>query len=326
MACITLVIDNIGNKFKGKLILNGLNMKLFLGLSLFIYSSFVMSTINERREWTPMLDENLSQWDVFLSYRHQEGYNGEIPKNKHGKEIAPIGLLESPKEHGVYSVEMNNSTANSTDSATPILKVSGEIYGGLTSKKSYRNYRFKLKFKWGDKIYNPRKKLLKDSGILYHAIGEHGKEYWRSWMISQEFQIMRGHVGDYWSQGNSAIDIRTYLPEYVMNPVADETQPFYAVGEKQKISGFVLRKENHEKPEGQWNELELICFEGKSLHIVNGEVVMVLQNSRTVDENGVAQPLVEGKLQLQSEAAEIYYKDIYIREITELPKPYSSLF
>lgn len=283
---------------------------------------FAMSANSEQQAWQPMLDANLSQWDTYLSYRHKLGYNGSIPKNEQGHEVAPIGLLNTPQDHGVYTLIQDEFN----QSKNPVLKVSGEIYGGLTSKKIYRNYHFKLKFKWGNKVFSPRESLLKDSGILYHAIGEHGKEYWRSWMISQEFQIMRGHIGDYWNQGNSAIDIRAFIPEHIMNPVADESQDFQSVGAKQKISGFVLRKENHENPEGQWNELELICFEGKSLHIVNGEVVMVLQNSRTVNENSTATPLLEGKIQIQSEAAELYYKDIYIREIARLPKQYLSLY
>ncbi|MGL1956711.1 MAG: DUF1080 domain-containing protein [Colwellia sp.] len=296
-------------------------MKLTINFILVITFFFSLSASAKQQHWQPLLDDQLSQWQAYLSYRHKEGYNGNVPTDKQGKNIKAVGLLDNPKRYGVYTT-FSEQTANGTST---ILKVSGEIYGGLTSRKIYRNYHLKLKFKWGDKIFDPRKKLLKDSGILYHAIGEHGKEYWRSWMVSQEFQIMRGHVGDYWSQGNSAIDIRAFLPEYVMNAVADESQPFRGVGANQSIDGFVLRKENHEKPVDQWNQLELICFEGKSLHIVNGKVVMVLQNSRTVDKNGVETPLLEGKIQLQSEAAEVFYKDIFIREITTLPQQYATL-
>ncbi|WP_340678091.1 hypothetical protein [Paraglaciecola sp.] len=37
------------------------------------------------------------------------------------------------------------------------------------------------------------------------------------------------------------------------------------VGTGEDIKGFVLRKENFEKPAGEWNTLELIYFEGQSL-------------------------------------------------------------
>jgi len=289
---------------------------------LLLTSFFCSSNDHQQPRWSPLLDTKLSQWQGYLSYRHEAGYNGDIPKDKHGNDIAPIGLLDDPQQYGIFTTVPTQSE----QSNNPILKISGEIYGGLTTKQSYDNYHFTLKFKWGDKVFPPRKHLLKDSGILYHAVGEHGQEYWRSWMVSQEFQIMEGHIGDYWSQGNSAIDIRAYLPEYVMNAVADENQPFRSVGSQQSINGFVLRKENFERPAGSWNTLELICFEGKSLHLVNGEVVMVLKDSRTVDKNGVATPLLAGKIQLQSEAAEIYYKDIFISQLTELPQQYQPLF
>ncbi len=270
-------------------------------------------------QWQPMIDTELSQWESYLSYQFELGYDGTIPKDEHGNNIAPIGLLPQPQDYDVFTVATE-------DNKPEVLRVSGEIYGGLTTKRTYRNYHLKLKMKWGEDVYPPREKLLKDSGILYHGIGEHGGEYWRSWLISQEFQIMRGHIGDYWNQSTTAIDVRAFLPEYIMNPVADESQPFISVGRGQDIQGFVLRKENNEKDEGEWNDLELICFEGKSLHIVNGEVVMVLKNSRNIDEKGIASPLAEGRIQIQSEAAEVYYKDIFIREISSIPESYKSLY
>ena len=88
-------------------------------------------------------------------------------------------------------------------------------------------------------------------------------------MLSQEFQVMEGHFGDFWSQANSAIDIRAFLPEYIMNPVADISQPFLPMGDGEDIPGYCMRSANYEKPDGEWNTLELICFENKSIHIVN---------------------------------------------------------
>ncbi len=42
------------------------------------------------------------------------------------------------------------------------------------TKEEYSNYHLSLKVKRGDKKWDPRKKLLKDSGILYHSIGPLG--------------------------------------------------------------------------------------------------------------------------------------------------------
>jgi hypothetical protein len=73
-----------------------------------------------------------------------------------------------------------------------------------------------------------------------------------------------------------------------------------------------------DKPIGEWNEIELITYGDKSLHIVNGQVVMALKNSRYKDGD-VIKPLTHGKLQLQSEAAEVYYKDIMIKTNKRYP-------
>ena len=52
---------------------------------------------------------------------------------------------------------------------------------------------------------------------------------------------------------------------------------------------------------------------------------MILKNSRHI-EDGKAIPMIKGKIQLQSEAAEVYYKDIRIRNLESLPEEYSQYF
>lgn len=267
-------------------------------------------------DWTNLVDSDLSQWDTYLSYQHQPGYDGTQPKDADGKLMEPVGLNQPG--YDVFTAVKENGE--------DLIRVSGEYYGCIISKKEYRNYHFQLKFKWGDKKWTPRKEKLKDSGILYHSIGANGAEHWRSWMQSQEFQVMEGHIGDFWKQANSAIDIRAYPPESVMSAIADETQDFLPIGKGEDIEYFCMRSDNHEKPHGEWNTLDLICYEGKSLHIVNGEVVMILQNSRYVDEEGNKVPMIEGKIQLQSEAAELFYKDIKIRKIDAMTEEQAMLF
>ncbi|WP_229214241.1 3-keto-disaccharide hydrolase [Dyadobacter flavalbus] len=159
---------------------------------------------------------------------------------------------------------------------------------------------------------------------MYHSTGEAGAEYWRTWMLSQEFQIMEGHMGDFWCQANSAIDIRSFPSEGVMNRVADEKQPFGTF--KSGGDYFCMRSGNYESPANEWTTLELICYEGKSLHIVNGHVVMVLNNSRYITPEGKEVPMISGKIQLQSEAAEVFYRNIMIRELSAMPKDYAGLF
>ncbi len=269
---------------------------------------------DKKETWVSLLDKDLSQWETYLSYRHRPDYNGNVPKDSLGAAIRPVGYNQDSTH--VFSV--------SDQAGGPVLRVSGEIYGCLFTRKSYKNYHLKLQVKWGMKKYQPREDKLRDSGILYHSQGEAGVEYWRSWMLSQEFQIMEGHMGDFWCQANSAIDIRSFPSEGAMNCVADPKQPFSPFSKQGNY--YCMRSENHESPSGQWNTLELVCFEGKSLHIVNGKVVMVLKNSRAVQTDGRQVPLDSGRIQLQSEAAEVFYRNIQIRPLASLPPEYAVFF
>lgn len=282
---------------------------------LFLLLPLFYSCAEKEEQWTSLLDKDMSQWQSYLSYRHQNDYNGEQPVDSAGNVIQPIGV--DSDSFNVFSVIEEDDEL--------LLRVSGEIYGCVYSKEVFENYHLRLQYRWGQKKWVPRLDKLKDSGILYHSIGPHGAEYWRTWMLSQELQIMEGHTGDYWSQATSAIDIRAFIPEYIMNPVADTSQAFLPLGTEETIPGFCLRSANYEKPEGEWNTVELICFEDKSVHIVNGQVVMVLANSRYV-EDGKKIPLVRGRIQLQSEAAEVFYKDITIRPLASLPAEYVQFF
>jgi Domain of Unknown Function (DUF1080) len=292
-----------------------IELRRFKALVSGILILIAMSSFFEDSKWTSLLDKNLSQWEMYLSYRHTSEYKGEMPTDEKGIMIQPIGRNKN----------INNVFTVLEERGEPILKISGEIYGCVFTKQEFENYHLKLKVKWGDKKWIPRADKLKDSGIVYHSIGECGADYWRAWMLGQELQIMEGHVGDYWNIANSAIDVRAFIPEGNMNAIASHKQHFLAIGSGTGLSGFCLRTEDRESSQGEWTKVELICFGDKSLHIVNGHVVMVLQNSRYVDQ-GKSIPLLKGKIQLQSEGAEVYYKDIDIRSIKALPAEYASYF
>ncbi|GAB3501273.1 DUF1080 domain-containing protein [Spirosoma knui] len=291
-----------------------IQIKFSVLLVLSLLTTSFLSPQQKPDEWVALLDKDLTQWENYLSYEHKLNYNGSVPKDASGNPIQPIGYNKD--ETHVFSV-LN-------ESGGPVLRISGEKYGCLFTRQEYENYHLKLQVKWGTLKYEPRKEKLRDSGILYHSIGEAGAEYWRSWMLSQEFQIMEGHMGDFWCQANSAIDIRSFQSEGVMNRVADEKQPFGTF--RKGSDSYCMRSANYESPAGEWTTLELICFEGRSLHIVNGHVVMVLKDSRYTKPDGQDVPMRRGKIQLQSEAAEVFYRDIRIKPLEAMPKAYAGLF
>jgi hypothetical protein len=75
---------------------------------------------------------------------------------------------------------------------------------------------------------------------------------------------------------------------------------------------------DNENPTGQWNTLDLYCYGNTSAHVVNGVVTMILENSRMVIDN-IENPLTKGKIQIQTEGAEIYYRNIKIKPISAFP-------
>lgn len=265
--------------------------------------------------WTTLLDKDLTQWEMYLSYRHSPGYKGEIPRDEKGDTILPIGYNRNV--NGVFTVQV--------EQGEPVLKISGEIYGCVFTKQDFENYHLKLKVRWGNKKWNPRLEEDMDSGILYHSQGKCGVDYWRSWMLSQELQIIEKSMGDYWSIAHSQIDIKASKPKDQKEYRFDGKGQTVSFGMGTGNSNFCQSSENVEKPKGEWNTVELICFGDKSVYVVNGKVVMALSNSRS-KEGAISRPLSKGKLQLQSEAAEVYYKDIKIKNIPNMPKEYSSYF
>ena len=64
--------------------------------------------------------------------------------------------------------------------------------------------------------------------------------------------------------------------------------------------------------------MALYCLGQTSVHVVNGKVNMILTGLRhKVDGREV--PLTRGRIQFQSEAAEVFYRNVAVRQITEIP-------
>jgi hypothetical protein len=273
-----------------------------------------VSAADKAGAWRPLLDANLSQFDVYLSYRGDQIMS--VLKGTAPVGLKPVGL--NPPEQKVFSiVEIDKQ---------PALRITGEIYGCATTKESFSNYHFRARTKWGDKKWEPRLNESKDSGILYHSQGEFGVDYWKSWALSQEFQVIEHGLGEYWRQATSAFDIRVgpKEPSPDRSPDAPRWNPKSPWVAFDGANNHALAGSDRDKP-GEWNEIELVCYAGDCVHVVNGKVVMALANSRYKDGDKV-KPLTAGKLQIQSEAAEVFYKDIEIRSIPAMPAEYAGYF
>jgi hypothetical protein len=243
---------------------------------------------------TPLFNgKNLDGWDTWLGR----------PLGK--KEV--VGLNQDPKQ--VYTVVEADGH--------PAIRISGEIFGAITTQKEFENYHFKLEFKWGEKRWPPREKAVRDSGLLYHCVGPHGAAN-SFWMRSQELQIQEKDCGDYWSVDKAIVDVEGERKgKSIVYKKGGEkfTVPNKETGQR------IIKNPDNEKPSGQWNTIELIAVGGTSVHIVNGKVNMILTGSRHVVD-GKEAPLTKGKIQIQSEGAEVYYRNISIRPLSAIPEKY----
>ncbi|MES2822221.1 MAG: DUF1080 domain-containing protein [Pseudomonadota bacterium] len=264
--------------------------------------------------WRYLLDKDLSQWNTYLGFPLPETKISSLPKDAKGNYTQPIG--HGKDERSVFSL--------SEIDGEPVLHISGEIYGSIYTQEEFENYHLVLQFKWGNKKWQPRLDLELDTGVLYHGVGEHGVDYWKAWPLSQELQIIEQGVGDWWQIAGSQIDIRCEKP-------AGEKFPMYAPTAKSVAYGSAgagitcRRGVDVEKSKGEWNTVELITYGDKSLHIVNGVVVMALSNSHYT-RDGKKIPLTKGKILLQSEAAEVFYKNIKLKSIVAIPAQYEAYF
>jgi hypothetical protein len=253
--------------------------------------------------WTPLLDENLSQWEPFLGVPHP---SIQVPGYAYGKNT-PVGLRDPL---GVFTVRVADGE--------PVLHVSGQIVGGLTSLKSYENYHLRFQFRWGEKKWPPRERAPRDNGILYHCVGEHGA-YDHVWMRSVEYQIQEKDVGDFFPLCGSLADF----------PAQEEGRFLrYTPGAPLRRWGArVLRGRDYdEKPNGEWNTGELVVIGSNSVHVLNGRVVNALSNIRYAEGKGDAKKetvLAAGRLQIQSEWAEIEYRRVEIRPAEAFPKAWA---
>ncbi|WP_010133915.1 ThuA domain-containing protein [Ochrovirga pacifica] len=260
------------------------------------------------KEGISMLDENLSKWDIWMGVPHTTVKNLEPPKfDNVMKGGIPLGLHNDPKK--VYSVMKENDEL--------VLKITGEIYGGLTSKNEFGDYHFSAQFKWGTKKWEPRLKTKRDSGIIYHAKGPHGA-FWDTWMSCLEYQVQESDCGDFFPLGR----LRGDAPFRKETNTQGKTYKIYDPSQKPApTAGHVAKSKLYEKPNGQWNTIEVYCLGNESIHLVNGYVVNRVMNARQIID-GKEVAVTRGKIQIQSEAAEVYYKNIQINPITQFPKKY----
>ena len=251
--------------------------------------------------------KDLTGWDTYLGPE----------SDSTGKRVSdqPIGLNKDPRH--VFSVVKDEvGGAAGTGGTENVIRISGQDVGALTTQKEFENYHLQVLFRWGALTWGAKKNKKKDSGLLYHSVGPYGADF-GAWMRSQEFQVQEGDCGDYWGCAGGVADIPALKKsdkEYVYNPAGTLTT-FRA---DNTIGRHCIKGLDAERPSGQWNTLDLYCHGDTSVHLVNGQIMMILYHNGQSDQGKVT-ALTKGKIQLQSEGAEVFYKAIKIQAISAIP-------
>jgi hypothetical protein len=237
-------------------------------------------------QWIPLFNgRDLAGWYTFLQ--------------KHGKNSDPDRVI---------TIE---------DGAIHLYKHAAEgspvVMGYLGTEKEYGNYHVRFQYRWGQKKFQPRYALKRDAGFYYHILGPDAV-----WPRSLQYQIQQTDVGDllglYGVQMDSWIDPKTRDAKE-STYMAPESGGMPRVLGGQGI-GYQKRLPGSFEVDG-WNTAEVIARGDSTVHILNGKVVNQGKNIRLVDPRDATKisPVTRGRIALEVEAAEIYFRKVEIRNL-----------
>jgi len=177
-----------------------------------------------------------------------------------------------------------------------VIHISGSEFGYLITKREFDNYYLRAEFKWGEATHPPREGMARDSGILYHVQGEQ-----KVWPRSLEYQICEGQTGDFYMTDGAAL---TGTDGKRVTGRPDGAARIVRIGEGpwQNVTGYRDPNGEIEKPHGEWNVVEIIAQGDNVKHYLNGKLV---------NEGTNAYP-ASGKILIQSEGAEVYFRDVKV--------------
>ena len=248
--------------------------------------------------WYDLLQGELTGWETYFGSPYQ---TVTLPgSDRSGR--PHIGLNNDPL--GVVSfVELEGE---------PTLRITGEVNGGISTTEDFQNYHLTLKYKWGGEIWPSPHGSVRDSGLCFHAHGEHGAAH-NFWLSSVEFQIRQWATGDLWLN-NTLAAVRAAEPK---SADSNERMKIDFREPRRLVKGNVRCQDDVHEQYG-WNKIDLYVLGDKAVFYVNGTFAMTAEDLSTTDGES-SLPLTKGKIQLQSGGAEIFYQDIRIRELKEFP-------
>jgi Domain of Unknown Function (DUF1080) len=202
--------------------------------------------------------------------------------------------------------------------------------GYLATEAEYANFHLRMEYKWGTKKFKPRMMVVRDAGLLYHVQRPDSV-----WPRCVECQIQEGDVGDCFTvRGVRLVTTVEAVPIKTPSGVIKKLPRYKADGGETHTLGDsgIVRVVKSSTPEHDgWNTVELVVRGSKgSEHIVNGETVFRAKDLQELGAEALSTPLkkgevdkrewgplAQGRIALQCEYSEVFYRDIEIRAISD---------
>jgi len=184
--------------------------------------------------------------------------------------------------------------------------LSTQSFGGLLTDMEYSNYVLTLEYKWGVKKFKPREESVRDAGVLFHVFGNEN-----IWPAGIECQIQEGDTGDLWivkARASTTVDPQN--KNFDVNGLL-VTAGTFASEYNRFARSYCWEKEG-------WNKVVLVVKGDNAKfymndHFVNEAIAMKKWDAKL----NAWIPLTKGKILLQAEGSEVFYKNVIIQEIKE---------
>ena len=247
--------------------------------------------------------QNANSKDGFVKLFNGENFDGWYLKLKNNdpelaKQVFAIedGMIHVYDDSWPEAIDLNEGT-------------DGTI-GMMYTKKVYENYHLKFQYKWGTKKANYFDKWEYDAGVYYHITDDKvfptGIEYQIQYVQTED----RNGTGDLIRPPGQTYDWY-FNPEKGAYQLPEKGGVLYTGQDSYKGRKWLHRAKatsNFNALNDKWNTCEIIVMGGEyAIHKLNGEVVNVAFNLNPS----------AGIIGFQSETAEIYYKNIEIKEFEE---------
>jgi len=276
--------------------------------------------------WQPLFNgKDLAGWDTEMMILPDSKWDVPgLARDANGNYTAPVGKNNDP---------LNVFTVTNLDGG-PVIHISGQGFGVMMTTATFTNVHIRLQIRWGDRKWSKKIGQPFDTGLLYFCHSDAGvapTDRLKTWPRSFEFQICQNEFGDLYALGTqitvpaSQAMCKTFSGSQFVDKKLwrydpDGTNTVFV--QKAPISNHCVHLVDAEKPKDEWNTLDLITFNGDSIHIVNGQVVMRLYSAQRLD-NGAPEPITSGKICLQTEGGECFFRNVEVESITEIPAEFA---